>query len=367
MKILIIPDKFKFSFSSLEIADLIKKNIERTISADIETIPISDGGEGFLDAINFRNNYSIIKTNVLNQLFTPIESHFLIKNQTAYIEYAKTGGLQLITESNHNPMFTSSFGLGQQILKAIDIGAKKIIIGLGGSSTNDGGIGMAAALGYVFTDIHGKQLNPTGSNLINIHNITKSELYYKLRDIEFFAATDVSNPLLGINGAAKTYAAQKGANEFEINELEKGMINYVNIIKKTLKTTLNKIKGEGAAGGIGAGITAFLNGKIISGSQFIIDFLKLEQKIKTADVIISGEGKLDNQTFQGKTVGQIYNLTKKHNKKLIIIAGFTEINTKPPNTNIITLFDKQTNIEEAKKMTSKRINEKLKIDYFTGN
>lgn len=357
MNILIISDKFKFTFSSIEIGEMIKKNIEKSITSKIEILPISDGGEGFLDAINYKNNFNKILTTTNNPIFEQTESYFLMNNKIAYLEYALTGGLQLIPASKRNPMFTSSYGLGQQIKIAIKKGANKIIIGLGGSATNDVGIGMATAMGYDFLDKNGKKLNPVGNNLLKIYNLQNNEETKLIKKVRFFATTDVSNPLFGENGATNIYAQQKGANSDQIEILEQGVQNIAKIIEQKLKIFLNTEKGEGAAGGLGTGIKSFLNGKIISGSDFIFEHLNLVEKIKRADLIISGEGKIDKQSFQGKIIGKICNITQKYNKRLIQIAGYSDYHPKLVNTKIISLFNKKPNIEVAKKISPKLISE----------
>lgn len=355
MKILIIPDKFKFTFSSLQIGQIISNIIKKYSTHETEIIPISDGGEGFIDAISLPQSIHKISTITKNPVFENIESFFVTKDDTAYIEYAKTGGLYLLNKNQQNPMFTTSYGLGQQIKKAKELGIKKVIIGLGGSATNDGGIGMANALGIIFLDKNNNHLKPIGQNLINIEIIIKKYDINDFTNIEFFAATDVLNPLLGDNGATNIYAKQKGASSKEIKLLETGMKNYVQKMLSNFGIKLNSEPGEGAAGGLAAGIKAFLNGKIISGSEL----LSIEEKIKESDIIITGEGKLDKQSFQGKIVGKICELSKKHNKHTIIICGISEISNRIKGVDIIKLFDENVEINLAIKKSQKILENKL--------
>jgi len=357
---LIICDKFKHTFSSKQIAEIITEKISRNFDS-VNYLIVSDGGEGYLDAINQNLNLNRIYTKTYNPIFDVIDSYFLSdNNKTAFIEYSKTGGLQLIDETKRNPLKTTSYGLGQQISEATKIGVEKIFIGLGGSATNDAGIGMAEALGYHFiykTDNFKSnfntttQIKPTGENLIRIVDIIPPKNIDLLKKIEFFATTDVDNFLLGNHGATFTYARQKGASEKDILYLEKGMVNFVKVVKKSLGVELNKSAGEGAAGGLGAGLHTFLNAKIISGSDFMIDSLKIEENIKNADFIISGEGKIDNTTFNGKIVGKIYNIIKKYNKPYLLICGILDENFDKNDLNIIPLFNHPVDVQTAIKLT----------------
>ncbi|MEA3451611.1 MAG: glycerate kinase [Bacteroidota bacterium] len=321
---------------------------------------VSDGGEGFLDSIENSISTKRIYNSALNSIFEHIKTIFLLQNKSAFIEFAKTGGLNLIKKKNRNPMFTTSYGLGQQILEAKNRNAEKIIIGLGGSATNDGGIGMAHALGFRFYNKNKVELKPIGANLINIYKITFPENIEKLRSIKFYAATDVENELFGKNGASYVYASQKGALEKEIKILDKGLKKLSTILSKHEQKPYTKAKGDGAAGGLGYGIRAFLNGEIISGSDFIVDLLDIKKRIKNSDIVISGEGKVDKQSFEGKIVGKIANLTKKYNKHLIIFCGVNQFKSKLNNTEIYSLFNSTPKIDIAKKLTPIKIEEIIK-------
>lgn len=360
MNILIIPDKFKFTFSSENICKIVKNSLQRYKNANITQISISDGGEGFLNAIKNSTNLKRISHLSSNPLGSKIKTHFLLKNNIAFLEYAKTGGLNLINPNKRNPMYTNSYGLGQQISKAISLGAKKIIIGIGGSASNDGGIGMASALGFKFLDCLGNEIIPTGANLINIDNIIFPDNYHKLLNIEFIAATDVENFLFGENGAAYCFAEQKGASSNEIEILNSGLINLSKLVSKCFNKPFINTKGDGAAGGLAYGMRCFLNGKIISGSEFIFGLYDIEEKIKRADLIITGEGKLDIQSFNGKLVGNIYKLTTKYSKRLIIISGISEIKEAPKNAEIYPVFENPVEIKTAKRQTPKRIKKIIK-------
>ncbi len=351
MNILIIPDKFKFTFSSDEIGKLIYRNIQKYINAQIEQVSVSDGGEGFLQSIEAAKKTKRIYLYASNAVLKPVETFFLLENNTAYLELAKTSGLDLLKAEDRNPMYTSSVGLGEQINQAIKKGAQKIIIGLGGSATNDAGMGMASVLGFSFLDKKENILRPFGANMININKIVLPANIESLRKINFLAASDVENYLFGKNGAAFSFAAQKGASKDEIIVLDKGLKNISAIWQKKYEKQETKVKGDGAAGGLSFAIRSFLNGKIISGTDFIFSLLDIENKIAKADIIISGEGKLDAQSFNGKIVGYIYNLTKKYNKRLIIIAGLNKIRSHYSNLEIYSLFDSVLEMQSAKRQT----------------
>ncbi len=377
MKILISMDKFKYTFDAKKISNLIKyilQNINYTFK--IKSIPLSDGGEGFLDVIELANSNELsinkivrVNNKVNNALFKVIDSYFLFSktNKTAYIELAKTCGLELISQKKRNPLITSTYGVGEQILLTKKYGAEKIIIGIGGSATNDAGIGMATALNYKFFDKTGCELNPIGENLINITTIENSGLKHEFDKIKIYTLADVENCLYGKNGAAYVYAKQKGANNQEIKYLDQGLKNFNNIILNKSGVNLNKIKGTGAAGGIGAGLKYFLNSKICSGSNFIFDLIKIEEQIKKADLIITGEGKLDNQTMNGKLIFKLSELIKKYDKKFIIICGYSELEKqqieKLGNPKIISLFDNKVSIAYAKKNSASVLEKKL-LEFF---
>ncbi len=368
MKILICPDKFKFTYNAKQISFLIKNILQKVnTSFEIISIPISDGGEGFLDFIETIKKVEKVNTKVNSPVFEIINSYFLLdnNNKTAYIELAKTSGLELLSEYKQNPLYTTTYGLGEQILIAKDYGAKNIIIGLGGSATNDAGIGMATALGYKFFDKKGQKIVPVGKNLMKIAKIENSDIKKEFENINIRGVTDVDNFLYGENGAAQIYAKQKGANNNEIELLDIGLQYFNSLVLKKDKINLNKIKGAGAAGGLGAGISYFLNGRLSSGSDYVLKYSNIEEYMKNSDLVITGEGKLDSQTLNGKIVYKISELAKKHNKKLIIICGYSELNKNQierlGNPQIISIFDKKTPIFEAKKYSAQILEKKLEF------
>jgi glycerate kinase len=328
MKIVIAPDKFKGSLSSREVCDIIERGIKSVIhDCEIIKLPLSDGGDGFAETISKYLGAEIQLAKVVDPLFNEIDSSWLIteSGNTAFIEMAKASGLQLLKPPQYNCSITTTFGTGQLIQEAINKNVKEIIIGVGGSATNDGGIGMAAALGYKFLDENEDELSPIGKNLIRLRNIDRSNVK-TCKHTRYIVACDVNNYLCGENGTTKMFARQKGATDEVIQELEEGMLNYIEVVKKDLGVDLSEIKGAGAAGGLAAGCVAFLNAEIISGADLIMEYSRAEGYIQQADVIITGEGKLDKQTLEGKLVSQVCALAKKFSKKIFIVCGISEIN-----------------------------------------
>ncbi|RKD29499.1 glycerate kinase [Thermohalobacter berrensis] len=356
MKVLIATDSFKGSMTSIEVANYLEKGLkEIDRSLEITKVPISDGGEGMVEAFLAANNGSKIKLNVTGPLGNIVDSFYGISDDgsTAYIEVASAIGLYLLDKHKRNPIETTSYGVGELILDAVNRGCKNVIIGLGGSSTNDGGMGMARALGVKFLSKSGEELLGFGFELGLVDKIDISNLDSRLKDVNFRIACDVDNPLTGKKGAAHTFASQKGASYKEILQLEKGMINYQNAIKESLGIDVSRIKGGGAAGGLGAGLVAYLNADIVPGIKLIIEETNLEEKIKNVDLVITGEGKIDNQTLHGKVPAGISALAKKYNKRTIAIAGKVDIEEEVLKSldihSVLCITPKGQSIDEAMK------------------
>lgn len=327
MKILIAADKFKGSLTSSEACDAIEKGfLEASPRYNTKKLPLSDGGDGILDVISCYKKVTKHSVNVLDPLFRPVKAHYLLSldDKTAFIEMAQASGLLLLHPDEYNCMHTTTYGTGQLLKEVIKNGVEKIILGIGGSATNDAGIGMAAALGYKFLDKNRKELKPVGKNLINIHTIN-AENKIPVNGVTIQVACDVTNYLTGENGATKTYAPQKGAAPQLVEQLEEGMINFANVVKKDMGIDVNELKGGGAAGGMGAGCFIFLNASLISGVNLILKYADAEKNIIEADVIITGEGKIDEQTLNGKLVYGISHLCLKYEKPLIALCGTLDI------------------------------------------
>ncbi len=353
MKILIAPDKFKGSLSAFEVADSIEKGILKVFpEAVIEKVPMADGGEGTVESLVDATGGKIIKTNVKDPLFRDIESFYGIlgDGKTAVIEMAAASGLYLLKDYERNPMITTTYGTGQLVKDALDRGCRRFIIAIGGSATNDGGAGMAMVLGVKFYDEDGREIGLGGGELSKIYSIDTSNLDDRLKECEFIVACDVANPLIGENGASRVYAPQKGATKEMVEVLDKNLEHYGKLLEKYFNKKIIDVPGSGAAGGLGAGLMAFLNAQLKSGIEIIIETLKLEEKIKEADIVISGEGKIDFQTAFGKTISGIAKLCKKHNKPLIVIAGMVEDIEKLYEIGVSSVFstmEKPMSLEDA--------------------
>lgn len=326
MKILIAPDKFKGSLTAQEVCLAIERGIKKYDST-IETIlhPLADGGEGTINILTNFLDLESIKVEVSNPMFNPIYSFYKLKNDTAYIEMAVASGLELLNPEERNCMNTTTLGTGELILDAIQKGVKKIFLFIGGSATNDAGIGMATALGYQFLDEEKKQIFPIGKNLSKIHSIDSSQLNFNPLEIEITAVCDVENVLFGKNGAAYVYAAQKGANKKEIEILDQGLQHFSKIITAHFQKNIAQTKGAGAAGGLGAGAMIFLNAKIQSGIQTVLELTHFEEKLNDVDLVITGEGKLDFQTLKGKVVKGVADLASKKSIAVNVICGACDI------------------------------------------
>ncbi|MCK0145424.1 glycerate kinase [Arenibacter sp. F26102] len=324
MNIVIAPDSFKECLSAKEVASNIAKGIRKiTPHAKIHEIPISDGGEGVLEAIMTGAGGTRVPVLVMDPLLRQIKAEYgiLNDNKTAVIEMAKASGLELLKEVEKNPLTTSTYGTGQLIKDALEKGCNKIIVGIGGSATNDGGAGMIRALGAKFLNDKGKEINEGGGSLNELHTIDLSNFDNKIQHCEVVVACDVSNPLTGINGASMVYGEQKGGNKEDLELLDGNLAHYANIIKTTLGLDISDIPGAGAAGGTGAGLMAFLRGSLVNGIELILETLKIEEYIKQADVVFTGEGKIDEQTLHGKTISGIAKMAKKYNVPVIVVTG----------------------------------------------
>src|SRR5215203_1536739 len=327
MNIILAPDKFKGSLSSFEVCTSIEKGLQQASdSFNITKLPMADGGDGLSEVIAHYVKLKKRKLTVADPLFRNIETSWMISEngQTAFVEMAKASGLDLLNPAEYNPLLTTTYGTGQMLQAAIDSSVKEIIVGIGGSATNDGGIGMAAALGYKLLDKNGKELEPIGANLIHIHQIDKSHVM-NLSGINFKVACDVANVLCGENGASRVYGPQKGAGPQMVEELEKGLEHFSEIVKKDLGVDISTLQGGGAAGGMGAGCVAFLHAQLISGIELVMLYGRVEEYISEADIIITGEGKVDAQTLQGKVVSGISRLGKKYGKPVLVVCGTKNI------------------------------------------
>lgn len=324
MKILIAPDKFRESLSSIEAAKSIEKGIKK-VDRNIETIlcPIADGGEGTVDALVAATSGRYVICDATGPLGEKISAKYGIlgDEKTAIVEMSAASGLWLVTEDKRNPLYTTTYGTGDMIKGALDFGVEKIIVGIGGSSTTDGGIGMAQALGIKFFDKEGKELGYGGVQLEKLFKISMKNRDPRVTETIFEVACDVDNPLTGFKGAAYIYSPQKGANPDEVKRLDNGLKNFAKVIKKDLRKDVENLKGSGAAGGLGAGLVAFLDAKLRSGVDIVMDTINLRKRMENVNLAITGEGSTDIQTLMGKAPMGVINIAKELNIPVVIISG----------------------------------------------
>lgn len=322
-KIILAFDSFKGSVSSVEISDAATDAILSVFpECEVVSVPVADGGEGTTEAICSAMDVVQVKCKVHDPLMNVIEGKYAITSDgsTAIMEMATASGLPLVAPELRNPLNTTTFGTGEMIADAVNRGCHKIILGIGGSATNDGAIGLLSALGVVFKGIEGNRLNPIGRSLNYIADFDDSALEH-YRNIEFIVACDVNNPLYGENGAAYVYAPQKGASPENVVELDSGLRNYAKIINAKRGKKIDNIPGSGAAGGMGGGLLAFLDAKLMPGIETILIMLNFSELLKGADLVLTGEGKIDAQTGMGKALGGILKMSQKENVPVIAIAG----------------------------------------------
>ena len=350
MRILVAIDSLKGSLSSLEAGLAIKEGLEE-IDCEVVVKPIADGGEGSVEAMADALGAKFIDTIVKNPLGTEILARYALKDDLAILEMSSASGLTLINPDERNPLKTSTFGFGQMIKDAISKGARKFIIGIGGSATNDAGTGMLSALGFNFYDKNGVLLEGKGEDLAKICEFSDENVSQELKECEFLIACDVDNPLYGTNGAAHVYAPQKGANGRMVKELDDGLKHFASLVKEKNGTKFHTQKGAGAAGGLGFAFVAFLGAKLRPGIEIITQTIALEDEIKKADLVITGEGRMDFQSSMGKTPTGVAKLAKKYHKPVIAFAGSVQKCAKDCHKNGIDAYfcilNEPVSLEEA--------------------
>lgn len=320
---ILVPDSFKGTLSAIEVCNIMKSSIKNLYKdANIISVPVADGGEGTVDAFLYAlggEKKSIWVSDAFNE--QKILAHYaMLKDDIAVIEMATCAGLPLV-KNRLEPDKTTTFGVGELIIDAINSGAKKIILGLGGSATNDGGCGMASALGVKFKDEQNQEFIPTGGTLSQIYKIDMNNIYSKIKDVEFISMCDVDNPLCGRLGASAVFAPQKGADEDMVKSLDEGLAHLAKVIKRDLHIEVKDIKGAGAAGGLGAGSIAFLQSKLTKGIDVILDTINFDELVSKADIVFTGEGKFDSQSLHGKVVMGVANRSQKYKTPVIVVTG----------------------------------------------
>ncbi|KPL19770.1 MAG: glycerate kinase [candidate division Zixibacteria bacterium SM23_81] len=324
MKIIAAPNAFKESLSAVGVAQSIARGVHRVIPrAEVVQVPMADGGDGTVEALVAATGGRIIKKRVTGPLDESVEAYFglLGDGHTAVVEMATASGLHLVPKNKRNPMKTTTYGTGELIAAALDQGAKKVIVGIGGSATVDGGAGMAQALGCSLLEEGDRDIPRGGQGLALLSRVDISKRHPALGEVKTVVACDVDNPLTGPQGAPAVYGPQKGATPEMVRKLDEYLTNYARILKTDLGLEVDKVPGAGAAGGLGAGLMAFLGAQLKSGVEIVIEASKLEQKLAGADLVITGEGKLDGQTAFGKAPVGVSRLAKKHGIPVVAIGG----------------------------------------------
>ena len=324
MNIIIAPDSFKGSLSAVAVADAIEQGI-RAVAPDAELVrvPLADGGEGTAQALVDATGGRMVQQRVFGPLREPVDAYFGIlgDDTTGVVEMAVASGLALVPPERRDPRVTTTYGTGQLIAAAMDQGCRKVIVAVGGSATNDGGAGMAQALGASLTDESGTQIGPGAEGLARLAKVDVSHLDARVQQTEFYVATDVSNPLCGPEGAAAVYGPQKGATPEMIPELDAALAHYARILLRDLKQDVADRPGAGAAGGLGAGLMAFLGAQPRMGIAVVLEAVDFESYLEAADLVITGEGKIDSQTAYGKTLTGVGRLARRHGVPVVALAG----------------------------------------------
>lgn len=323
MHIIAAADSFKGTLSSLEAGTIIK---EAALSvypgSSVEVLPMADGGEGTVEAVLHCTAGERVFLSVRGPLGSPVNASYgRLSQNRAIMEMAEASGLMLVPEEKRNPLLTSTFGTGEMMARAMEDGARTLFMGIGGSATCDGGMGAMEALGFRFLDKDGKELSGKGASLSLVENIDLSHSHPLLKETKIIVLSDVKNPLCGERGAARAFGPQKGADEAMVEELEQGMMHYRDILQKTFGKNPDDIPGSGAAGGLGAALSLFLGASMVSGAHEILALSRFDEKIQKADLVITGEGRSDAQSGEGKITGVIAGECRKWNIPCVVISG----------------------------------------------
>lgn len=324
LKIVLAPDSYKGSLTAMEVCQAMERGVRKALSAvEVASVPMADGGEGTVQSLIDATGGRILRRKVTGPLGEPVEAFFGIMGdgKTAVIEMAAASGLPLVPEGRRDPRVTTTYGTGELILAALEEGCGRLLIGIGGSATNDGGAGMAQALGYRFLDEGDRELPAGGAALIRLAKIDSAGVDPRLRGIGVEVACDVTNPLTGPEGASAIYGPQKGATPEMVRELDAALEHFARIVKRDLGLEVRDLPGAGAAGGLGAGLVAFLGATLRPGIEIVIEASGLKKKLRGADLVITGEGRIDGQTVKGKTPIGVARAAKAYNLPVLAVAG----------------------------------------------
>lgn len=372
MHIIIAPDKFKGSLSAAEVGDAIRQGIHSHHTAIKTTIlPLADGGDGAIEVLDHYRPLRTVEVAVQDALFRPVTATYKTDGHTAYIEMAAAAGLSMLAPGERNCLETTTYGVGRLVMDAIRKGAVHVLLFVGGSATNDGGIGLAAALGYRFLDENGRPLSPIGKHMERISRIDKRELHIAVPKIGLTVICDVNNPFYGPTGAAYIYARQKGASEADLPRLDTGLRHLASLIRRDLGKDISQIPGAGAAGGLAGGAIAFMNGAIRSGTDYFLEVAKLEDHLRGADLIVTGEGLLDGQTAYGKAIDGVSHLARKAKVPCVVICGDARLSEaereKLGITRIYRVMSKAGDLDDAMKRAADYVAvlaEEMMVDFM---
>jgi len=332
MRIVVAPDKLKGSLSAVEAAAAIARGVRRAEpETEVEPIPMADGGEGTVEALVASTAGSFRTERVSGPLREPVEARFGLSSdrRTAFVEMAAASGLVLVPADRRDPTRATTLGTGELIRAALDAGARRIVVGIGGSATNDGGVGMARALGYRFLDAEGREIEPTGGDLERLEQIDDSERDPRLDEVELEVACDVTNPLIGPRGASAVYGPQKGADEAMVARLDRNLARLATIIEHDLGRSIAGLPGSGAAGGLGGGLVAFAQGRLRPGIDLVIEAVGLGDRLRGADLCLTAEGAIDAQTAQGKTISGVARTAQALGVPVIALGGAVDPDARP--------------------------------------
>ena len=341
MQVVIAIDSFKGSLSSLQAGNAVKEAVlQLNKDAQVQVCPMADGGEGTAAALCDALGGTPVDITVTGPGTTPVQARYYIlrDGMTAVLEMAAAAGLTLVPVMERNPLETTTYGVGEMIKDAISRGCRRFIVGIGGSATNDGGLGMLSALGYTFSDKEGNSVSIAGKGLQDLHRISDDNVLPELKECEFCIACDVNNPLCGSNGCSAVYGPQKGATPQIVSQMDAWLAKYAALCAEISPKADMHYPGVGAAGGLGFAFYAFTNAVLKPGIDIVLDEIKLESYIKNADIVVTGEGRLDSQTVMGKAPAGVAKLAKKHGKKVIAFSGCVADDAEICNAHGIDAF-----------------------------
>jgi len=369
VKVLLVCDKFKGSLDSYGVNTALARGIKKKYPEITPIIlPMADGGDGTLAVLKEAFEVPYIYQKTIDPLGRPITAPFLKKEKTAYFELAVASGISLLKKNEHQPLRTTTLGTGRMMRKALADGVTKLVLGLGGSCTTDAGLGIAHELGVRFFDKNKKAIIPAGGNLLDIATLDTQEAV-QINHLKMLC--DVPNPLYGPNGAAHVFARQKGATDEEIDMLDQGLRHVAQLIETQTRRSIGNLNGGGTAGGIAAGLVGLFGAGIINGFEFLKNLTNLEEEIKKADLVITGEGQLDKTSLNGKVVGGVAELCRQYQKPLILVVGMLKLSTSEKETlgiqEVFTVLERAESVGEAIREAADylgKIGEELRLPIF---